>query len=91
LRKFLRHFVQCHQSAERASVLYQPVFETGRYIAACDIIVWNALAHVYDLYEVKSSTTGTDKRAKEEVFLMPAEPKRPILFASSLGHRGLPS
>jgi len=67
------------------------MFETGQYIAASDILVWNALAHVYDLYEMKSSTTGNDKRAKEEVLLMPAEPKRPILFASSIGHRGIPS
>jgi hypothetical protein len=26
---------------QRAAVLYQPVFETTRYITACDILVWN--------------------------------------------------
>ena len=48
--------------AERAPVLYQPVFETERFTTACDILVWDAARGVYDLFEVKSSTNGNDKK-----------------------------
>ena len=54
--------------AEHSPILYQPVFETDRYMTACDILVWNAAANVYDLYEVKSSTSGDNKKAKEELY-----------------------
>lgn len=52
----------------RAPVLYQPVFETDRFTIACDILVWNVEGGVYDLYEVKSSTSGNDKKAKDELY-----------------------
>ena len=54
--------------AQRAPVLYQPVFETDRYTTACDILVWNAETQAYDLYEVKASTSGDDKAAKDELY-----------------------
>jgi hypothetical protein len=47
---------------KRTPILYQPVFETDRYTTACDILVWNAAASVYDLYEVKASTKSADQR-----------------------------
>ena len=52
--------------AERAHVLYQPVFETARYTTACDILVWNGAS--YDLYEVKASTSGEDRKAKDDLY-----------------------
>lgn len=54
--------------AERTPVLYQPVFETDRYTTACDILVWNDAAAAYDLYEVKSSTSGDDRKAKDDLY-----------------------
>lgn len=52
----------------RTPVIYQPVFETDRYTTACDIIVWNAAREAYDLYEVKASTSGEDRKAKDELY-----------------------
>ena len=46
--------------SENAGVIYQPVFATNEYMAVADIIVWNESANAYDLYEVKSSTAGSD-------------------------------
>jgi hypothetical protein len=47
--------------AARTPVLYQPVFKTDRYTTACDILVWNPGSNLYDLYEVKSSTSSDDQ------------------------------
>lgn len=52
--------------SERAPVLYQPVFETDRFTTACDIMAWNGEA--YDLFEVKGSTSGEDKKANNELY-----------------------
>jgi len=52
----------------RTPILYQPVFETDRFTTACDILVWNAAAKAYDLFEVKASTSGEDKKAKNELY-----------------------
>lgn len=54
--------------AERAAVLYQPVFVTDRFTTACDILVWNAASRAYDLYEVKSSTSGEDRGANDKLY-----------------------
>lgn len=54
--------------AERAPVIYQPVFETDHYTTACDILVWDAEREAYDLYEVKASTSGEDRKAKDELY-----------------------
>ncbi len=54
--------------AQRTAVLYQPVFETAQFTTACDILVWNAEANAYDLYEVKASTSGDDKKTKDELY-----------------------
>ncbi len=54
--------------AERAAVLYQPVIETERFTIAADIMVWNEASGAYDLYEVKASTSGDDKKAKDELY-----------------------
>jgi len=54
--------------AERTPVLYQPVFETDRYTTACDILVWNGTTRAYDLYEVKASTSGEDRKAKDDLY-----------------------
>lgn len=52
----------------RAPVLYQPVFVTDRFTTACDVLVWNSATRAYDLYEVKASTNGDDKKAKNELY-----------------------
>jgi hypothetical protein len=52
----------------RTPVLYQPVFETDRYTTACDILVWNGSTHAYDLYEVKASTSGEDRKTKDDLY-----------------------
>ena len=54
--------------AARTSVLYQPVFETERYTTACDILAWNDALQAYDLFEVKASTSGDDRRAKDDLY-----------------------
>ncbi|MDQ8698355.1 DUF2779 domain-containing protein [Hyphomicrobium sp. LHD-15] len=54
--------------AARAPVIYQPVFETDRYTTACDILAWNAATGAYDLYEVKASTSGEDRKAKDDLY-----------------------
>jgi len=50
---------------DRASILYQPVFITDKYKALPDVLVWNSEVNAYDIYEVKSSTSGGNKKAKE--------------------------
>ncbi len=52
----------------RSPILYQPAFETDRFSTACDILVFNPSTAAYDLYEVKASTTGDDKAAKNELY-----------------------
>lgn len=49
-------------------IIYQPVFETELYKVICDILVWDPLAKVYDLYEVKASNSGENKKAKDELY-----------------------
>lgn len=54
--------------AARTPILYQPVFETERYTTACDVLAWNDAAGGYDLYEVKASTSGEDRKAKDDLY-----------------------
>ncbi|MEK7572597.1 MAG: DUF2779 domain-containing protein [Patescibacteria group bacterium] len=49
-------------------VIYQPVFKTDLYKTICDILVWNSASKVYDLYEVKASNSGENKKAKDELY-----------------------
>lgn len=55
--------------AERAKIIYQPVFKTQKFEAICDIIVWNKEKNAYDIYEAKSTNsdneTGGSKRSTE--------------------------
>ena len=52
-------------SSKRAPIIYQPVFTTEKFIAASDIFVWNTKTNVYDLYEVKSSTTSDENGGRK--------------------------
>ncbi len=62
--------------AEQTPVIFQAVFATEHYLAATDVLVWNAGAGAYDLYEIKMSSTeeeGEDgsvkkNKKKEEQF-----------------------
>jgi len=49
-------------------IIYQPVFETDKYKVICDILVWNPSFKVYDLYEVKASNNGENKKAKDDLY-----------------------
>ncbi len=52
----------------KESVIYQPVFETNLYKMISDILVWNKNTNVYDLYEVKASNSGDNKKAKDKLY-----------------------
>jgi len=45
---------------EKTAVIYQPAFSTDKFVTASDIFVWNTATGVYDLYEVKSSTSSEE-------------------------------
>ncbi|HAV11747.1 MAG TPA: hypothetical protein DCX32_04395 [Candidatus Moranbacteria bacterium] len=49
----------------RTPVIYQPVFATERYYAVADIFVFNPEKNVYDLYEVKSSTSTEENGGRK--------------------------
>lgn len=51
--------------SEQARVIYQPVFATNKFITACDIFVWNDKLGLYDLYEVKSSTSSEEEGGRK--------------------------
>lgn len=46
--------------SKKTPIIYQPVFSTEKFITASDIFAWNPLTNVYDLYEVKSSTSSEE-------------------------------
>ncbi len=52
---------------EKASVIFQAVFETGKYLSAADVLKWNEQTSSYDLYEIKmSSTENGDEEMKKD-------------------------
>lgn len=51
--------------ADKTPVIYQPVFATDKFITASDIFVWNSDTNVYDLYEVKSSTSSEEEGGRK--------------------------
>lgn len=50
---------------KKTPVIYQPVFATDTFITASDIFVWNMEKNVYDLYEVKASTSSEEGGARK--------------------------
>lgn len=54
--------------AKKEPILYQPVFETDKYKTACDIMLWNEATRSYDLYEVKASNSGDDKKQDDNLY-----------------------
>ena len=52
----------------KTPVIYQPVFETDLYKVICDILVWNKKTKLYDLYEVKASNSGQDKKSNDKLY-----------------------
>ena len=48
--------------AQRQPVIFQAAFETENYFAAADVLVWNPKAEMYDLYEIKMSTTEKGRK-----------------------------
>ncbi len=45
---------------QKTPVIYQPVFATDKFITASDIFVLNPHTNLYDLYEVKASTSSEE-------------------------------
>lgn len=45
---------------ERTPVIFQAVFATDKYLAATDVMKWNDDSQLYDLYEIKMSSTEED-------------------------------
>ena len=54
--------------SKSAKIIYQPVFETDKLKAICDILVWNEDANAYDICEVKASNSGEDKKQKDDIY-----------------------
>ncbi len=52
--------------AEKAPVIFQAVCATDKYLAAGDVLVWNTDACMYDLYEIKMSSTKEENDDEEE-------------------------
>lgn len=52
--------------AEHAPVIFQAVCATDKYLAAGDVLVWNTNAGMYDLYEIKMSSTKEENDDEEE-------------------------
>lgn len=53
---------------QKTQVIYQPVFATDKFITASDIFVLNPATNLYDLYEVKASTSseeGGDRKTED--------------------------
>lgn len=46
---------------ERTPVIFQAVFSTDKYLAATDVMKWNEDAQMYDLYEIKMSSTREEE------------------------------
>lgn len=53
---------------KRQPITYQPVFCTDKFETIPDILVWNEEAGAYDLYEAKSTVSGADKKANDDVY-----------------------
>ncbi len=47
---------------DREKIIYQPVFCTDKFEAIADIFVWNDDQKAYDIYEVKSTNSGKNKK-----------------------------
>ncbi|MCX6756250.1 MAG: DUF2779 domain-containing protein [Candidatus Nomurabacteria bacterium] len=52
--------------SEKTPVIFQAVCATDKYLAAADVLVWNADADMYDLYEIKMSSTREEDDDEEE-------------------------
>lgn len=52
----------------RAPVLFQPIFEREGFLAAVDVLEWNADANSYGIYEIKSSTKPKDEHLYDIAF-----------------------
>ena len=52
--------------AEKTPVIFQAVFSTDKYLAAADVLKWNDEAGMYDLYEIKMSSTDDEDEEEED-------------------------
>ena len=56
-----------HHVSSGTPVLYQPTFATNAFVTACDVLMWTG--DRYDVYEVKASTCGEGKTAKNDLYV----------------------
>ncbi len=54
--------------AKKEKIIYQPVFFTEKFEAIADILVWNDEYNAYDIYEVKSTNSGENKKKRLEEY-----------------------
>ena len=52
--------------SEQKPVIFQAVFATDKYLAATDILVWNSKEKMYDVCEVKMSSTSSNEEGGNE-------------------------
>lgn len=55
--------------SDKAPIIFQPVFTTERYKVIPDILVWNKEMEAYDIIEAKSSSSGDNKKAKDDIYI----------------------
>lgn len=48
--------------SQHEPIIFQAAFEIGNYFVAADVLVWNRKAEMYDLYEIKMSTTEKGRK-----------------------------
>ena len=53
---------------KREKIIYQPVFISDKFETIADIIVWNDEFNGYDIYEVKSTNSGENKKKRLEEY-----------------------
>lgn len=51
---------------EKCEIIFQPVFTTEKYLAACDILKYNKDSAYYDIYEVKMSSVSSDEESENQ-------------------------
>jgi len=54
--------------AKKEPIIYQPVFCSDKFETIPDILIWNNQYSAYDIYEAKSTVSGENKKANDDVY-----------------------
>jgi hypothetical protein len=65
-REFLERYIS--QTTPQGQLFWQPAFDDGQFEIRADALVYDAEAEVYDLYEIKSSTSVKTKHQYDLTF-----------------------